>query len=114
MHWRHTPVFCIFCKCFIRGNVDNAGYLPRICCCSCYYFGSVLFTEATELGKKTRELKKTADALHQEERSGSKGTKWRKNVKTVEKVLTFVSIVSLRDITGEATIETHQEEQLSI
>ncbi|CAO2820104.1 unnamed protein product [Amaranthus hypochondriacus] len=43
--------------------------------------------EATELGKKARELKKTADALHQEERSGSKGRKWRKNVKAVEKEL---------------------------
>ncbi|KAL6973648.1 hypothetical protein U1Q18_027833 [Sarracenia purpurea var. burkii] len=77
-------------------------------------FGSVLITKATELGKKARELKKAADALHQEERSGSKGMKWRKNVKTVEKVLTFVSIVSLRGITGEATIETQQEGQLSI
>jgi LMBR1 domain-containing protein 1 len=42
--------------------------------------------EATEFGKKARELKKAADALHQEERSGSKGRKWRKNVKSVEKV----------------------------
>lgn len=31
-------------------------------------------------------MKKAADALHQEERSGSKGRKWRKNVKAVEKV----------------------------
>ncbi|KAG7033770.1 LIMR family protein [Cucurbita argyrosperma subsp. argyrosperma] len=43
--------------------------------------------EATDLGKKARELKKAADALHQEERSGSKGRKWRKNVKAVEKEL---------------------------
>ncbi|XP_022767726.1 LIMR family protein At5g01460-like isoform X4 [Durio zibethinus] len=43
--------------------------------------------EATELGKKARELKKAVDALHQEERSGSKGRKWRKNVKAVEKEL---------------------------
>ncbi|KAJ6303524.1 hypothetical protein OIU77_017411 [Salix suchowensis] len=43
--------------------------------------------EATELGKKARELKKAADVLHQEERSGSKGRKWRKNVKAVEKEL---------------------------
>ncbi|KAH8505976.1 hypothetical protein H0E87_012986 [Populus deltoides] len=43
--------------------------------------------EATEFGKKARELKKAADALHQEERSGSKGRKWRKNVKSVEKEL---------------------------
>ncbi|XP_023894387.1 LIMR family protein At5g01460 isoform X2 [Quercus suber] len=41
--------------------------------------------EATELGKKAKELKKAADSLHQEERSGSKGRKWRKNVKAVEK-----------------------------
>ncbi|KAL0316400.1 UNVERIFIED_CONTAM: LIMR family protein [Sesamum radiatum] len=41
--------------------------------------------EATDLAKKARELKKTADALHQEERSGNKGRKWRKNVKAVEK-----------------------------
>ncbi|KAL0426247.1 UNVERIFIED_CONTAM: LIMR family protein [Sesamum latifolium] len=41
--------------------------------------------EATELAKKARELKKSADALHQEERSGNKGRKWRKNVKAVEK-----------------------------
>ncbi|XP_021906277.1 LIMR family protein At5g01460 [Carica papaya] len=43
--------------------------------------------EATELGKKARELKKAADALHQEERGGAKGRKWRKNVKSVEKEL---------------------------
>ncbi|KAL9242603.1 hypothetical protein vseg_016589 [Gypsophila vaccaria] len=43
--------------------------------------------EATELGKKAKDLKKAADALHQEERSGSKGRKWRKNVKAVEKEL---------------------------
>ncbi|GFP94361.1 limr family protein at5g01460 [Phtheirospermum japonicum] len=41
--------------------------------------------EATELAKKARDLKKAADALHQEERSGGKGRKWRKNVKSVEK-----------------------------
>lgn len=38
------------------------------------------------MGKKARELKKATDTLHQEERSGSKGRKWRKNVKAVEKV----------------------------
>ncbi|KAH6798226.1 LMBR1-like membrane protein [Perilla frutescens var. hirtella] len=43
--------------------------------------------EATDLAKKARELKKTADALHQEERGGGKGRKWRKNVKAVEKEL---------------------------
>lgn len=45
-----------------------------------------MFQEATEMGKKARELKKAADALRQEERSGVKGRKWRKNVKSVEKV----------------------------
>ncbi|KAL6496172.1 hypothetical protein OROGR_029430 [Orobanche gracilis] len=43
--------------------------------------------EATELAKKAKELKKAADALHQEEKSGDKGRKWRKNVKGVEKEL---------------------------
>ena len=42
--------------------------------------------EATELGKKARELKKAADGLRQEEKDGAKGRKWRKNVKAVEKV----------------------------
>ncbi|CAK9133855.1 unnamed protein product [Ilex paraguariensis] len=48
--------------------------------------------EATELGKKARELKKAADALHQEERGGNKGRKWRKNVKAVEKLTAFKNI----------------------
>ncbi|XP_061369224.1 LIMR family protein At5g01460 isoform X2 [Gastrolobium bilobum] len=43
--------------------------------------------EATELGKKAKELKKATESLHQEERSGSKGRKFRKNVKAVEKEL---------------------------
>lgn len=38
------------------------------------------------MGKKARELKKTIETLHQEERSGSKGRKWRKNLKEAEKV----------------------------
>jgi 3-deoxy-D-arabino-heptulosonate 7-phosphate (DAHP) synthase len=46
--------------------------------------------EATELGKKAKELKKAAEALHQEERSGNKGRKWRKNVKAVEKVCILI------------------------
>jgi LMBR1 domain-containing protein 1 len=37
------------------------------------------------LGKKARELKKAAEALHQEERNGKKDRKWRKNVKSVQK-----------------------------
>lgn len=43
--------------------------------------------EATELGKKAKELKKAAESLHQEERGGAKGRKHRKNVKAVEKEL---------------------------
>ncbi|KAM7463965.1 hypothetical protein LguiA_032086 [Lonicera macranthoides] len=43
--------------------------------------------EATDLGKKARELKKAADTLLQEERSGSKGRKFRKNKKALEKEL---------------------------
>ncbi|XP_027191681.1 LIMR family protein At5g01460-like [Cicer arietinum] len=43
--------------------------------------------EATELGKKAKELKKAAESLHQEEKGGSKGRKFRKNVKAVEKEL---------------------------
>ncbi|XP_042050093.1 LIMR family protein At5g01460-like isoform X1 [Salvia splendens] len=43
--------------------------------------------EATELAKRARELKKAGDGLHQEERSGNKGRRWRKNVKSVEKEL---------------------------
>lgn len=57
---------------------------------TCYCFPPLNLNchqEATELGKKAKELKKAADALHQEERSGTKGRKWRKNVKAVEKVL---------------------------
>jgi LMBR1 domain-containing protein 1 len=42
--------------------------------------------EATDLGKRAREVKEAAAALQREERSGSKGRKWRKNVKAVEKV----------------------------
>lgn len=37
------------------------------------------------MAKKARELKKAAEALHQEERNGKKDRKWRKNVKSVEK-----------------------------
>jgi len=47
------------------------------------------------LGKKARELKKAAEALHQEERSGNKGRKWRKNVKALEKVHIFLIEIAL-------------------
>lgn len=46
--------------------------------------------EATDLGKRAREVKEAAAALQREERSGSKGRKWRKNVKAVEKELLFL------------------------
>lgn len=52
-----------------------------------------LHQEATELGKKARELKKAAEALHQEERGGSKGRKFRKNVKAVEKVTNIDDLI---------------------
>lgn len=56
--------------------------------------------EATELGKRARELKKAADELHQEERNGSKGRKWRKNTKAVEKVyLNFQPLVLKLNVT---------------
>lgn len=51
--------------------------------------------EATELGKRARELKKAAEALHQEERSGAKGRTWRKNVKAVEKVCLFHYLLTM-------------------
>ncbi|KAJ6846123.1 LIMR family protein [Iris pallida] len=43
--------------------------------------------EATELGKKARELKKAAEVLRQEEKNGEKGRKHRKNVKAIGKEL---------------------------
>ncbi|KAK6128264.1 hypothetical protein DH2020_037991 [Rehmannia glutinosa] len=49
--------------------------------------------QATDLGKKARELKKAVDALHQEERGGNKGRKWRKTVKSVEKELLLLEEV---------------------
>lgn len=62
-------------------------FATHFACCNCSCMVAIdILQEATELGKKARELKKAADALHQEERSGSKGRKWRKNVKAVEKV----------------------------
>ncbi|KAK8577353.1 hypothetical protein V6N13_027632 [Hibiscus sabdariffa] len=48
---------------------------------------SQYITEATELGKRAREVKKAADALRQEEKNGCKRRRWRKNVKAVEKEL---------------------------
>lgn len=56
--------------------------------------------EATELGKKARELKKAAEALHQEEKSGKKGRKWRKNVKALGKVSIAIQTFSLTQWTN--------------
>ena len=38
-------------------------------------------------------MKKAAEALHQEERGGSKGRKFRKNVKSVEKVTNIGDLI---------------------
>lgn len=42
--------------------------------------------EATELGKRAKEIREVALALQREERSGSKGRKWKKNVKQIQQV----------------------------
>lgn len=42
--------------------------------------------EATDLGKRAKEIREVALALQREERSGSKGRKWKKNVKQVQQV----------------------------
>ncbi|KAH7658652.1 LMBR1-like membrane protein [Dioscorea alata] len=98
------PMFCIYGECLFTENLDSPYFLPRICCCSNNYCwissflasfikrpktvitGSQYSKEATELTKKARELKKAADSLHQEEKNGSEGKNWRKNVKAVEKI----------------------------
>lgn len=43
--------------------------------------------EATELGKRARDIREVTLALQREERGGKKGRKWRKNVKTVQQEL---------------------------
>mgnify|MGYP003702342769 CR=1 FL=1 len=40
-------------------------------------------------------MKKAAEALHQEEKSGKKGRKWRKNVKALGKVSIAIQTFSL-------------------
>lgn len=50
------------------------------------------FQEATELGKRAKEVREIALALQREERAGSKGRKWRKNVKQVQQVVGFSRI----------------------
>lgn len=46
--------------------------------------------EATELGKRGRDIREVAQALQREERSGSKGRKWRKNVKMIQQELLYL------------------------
>ncbi|KAF5939030.1 hypothetical protein HYC85_023289 [Camellia sinensis] len=68
--------------------------------------------EATELAKKARELKKAVDALCQKEKSGSKGRKWRKNVKAVENELLLLEedVKALEEMypQGEKVMEKEQ------
>lgn len=42
--------------------------------------------EATELGKRAKEIKDAALGLQREERAGGKGRKWKKNVHRVQQV----------------------------
>ncbi|BBN12511.1 LMBR1 domain-containing protein 1 [Marchantia polymorpha subsp. ruderalis] len=46
--------------------------------------------EATDLGKRAKEIREVALALQREERSGSKGRKWKKNVKQVQQELVYL------------------------
>ncbi|CAK9227079.1 unnamed protein product [Sphagnum tenellum] len=46
--------------------------------------------EATELGKRAKEIKDAALALQREERAGSKGRKWKKNVNKVQQELVYL------------------------
>lgn len=46
--------------------------------------------EATELGKRSRDIREVALALQREERSGKKGRKWRKNVKMIQQELLYL------------------------
>ncbi|WVZ06725.1 hypothetical protein V8G54_020071 [Vigna mungo] len=51
--------------------------------------------DATELGKKAKDLKKEDESLRQEEKAGSKGRKLRKNVKSMKKELLLLEDVKL-------------------
>ncbi|KAJ7523093.1 hypothetical protein O6H91_18G037000 [Diphasiastrum complanatum] len=46
--------------------------------------------EATDLGKRAKELREITLALQREERTGGKGRKWRRNVKKVEQELVYL------------------------
>ena len=43
--------------------------------------------EATSIGKRAKEVRELAVALHQEEKSGTKTWSWRRNVKKLQQVL---------------------------
>lgn len=46
----------------------------------------LLLQEATDLAKRSKDIRDVALALQREERSGNKGRNWRKNVRRVERV----------------------------
>ncbi|GBG85570.1 hypothetical protein CBR_g40208 [Chara braunii] len=46
--------------------------------------------KATELGRRAREIRDTAQALQKEERAGSKGRKWKKNVRLLQHELVYL------------------------
>lgn len=46
--------------------------------------------EATDLAKRSKDIRDVAVALQREERSGNKGRNWRKNVRRVERVSLFL------------------------
>jgi LMBR1 domain-containing protein 1 len=45
-----------------------------------------ILQEATDLAKRSKDIRDVAVALQREERSGNKGRNWRKNVRRVERV----------------------------
>jgi LMBR1 domain-containing protein 1 len=47
---------------------------------------SAILQEATDLAKRSKDIRDVAVALQREERSGNKGRNWRKNVRRVERV----------------------------
>ncbi|GBG91838.1 hypothetical protein CBR_g53729 [Chara braunii] len=46
--------------------------------------------KATDIAKRSKELNETAQALLKEERSGSKGRKWKKNVRLLQQELIYL------------------------
>lgn len=60
----------------IVSGIDPVGYTGIPC----------VVQEATELGKRAKEIKDAALVLQREERAGGKGRKWKKNVHKVQQV----------------------------